>query len=125
MARDCNNLCKILQNFCDSSGQLISITKLRLWFSPNTPRRLKEQVVGIFGIPTMDRIGTYLGKPIFTKRQTAQSYQYLVDKIRLRVEGWQAKYLSMAGRATLIKASVTSILLYAMKTTLLPQKISH
>ena len=31
----------------------------------------------------------------------------------------------MAGRATLIKAFVTSIPMYAMQTTLLPQKISH
>ena len=87
----------------------MSITKLRLWFSSNTPRHLKEQVVGIFGIPTMDCIGTYLGTPIFTTCRTTQSYQYLVDKIRLRIEGWQAKYLSMADRATFIKASVTSI----------------
>ena len=31
----------------------------------------------------------------------------------------------MAGRATLIKATVASIPIYAMQTTLLPQKISH
>ena len=53
-------------NFCDSSSQLMSVTKSRLWFSPSTPRRIKEQVAGIFGIPTMDHIGTYLGTPIFT-----------------------------------------------------------
>ena len=86
---------------------------------------MKEQVVGIFGIPTTDRIGTYLGTPIFTTYCTAHSYQYLVDKICLRIEGWQTKYLSMAGRATLIKASVASIPLYDMQTMLLPQKISQ
>ena len=48
-----------------------------------------------------------------------------MDSIQSQIEGWQAKYLSMAGRATLIKASVTSILIYAMQTTFLPQKISH
>ena len=31
----------------------------------------------------------------------------------------------MAGWATLIKASITSILTYTMETTLLPQKICH
>ena len=123
--RDCKNLCQILHKFCDSSGQLMSVTKLRLWFSPSTPRRIKEQVAGIFGIPTTDRIGTYLGTPIFTSHRTTQSYQYLVDNIRSRIEGWQVKYLSMAGRATLVKASVTTIPIYAMQTTILPQKISH
>ena len=85
--RDYKNLCQILQKFCDSSGQLMSVTKSRLWFSPSTPRCIKEQVAGIFGILTIDRIGTYLGKPIFTSRHTAQSYQYLVDNIRSQIEG--------------------------------------
>ena len=103
----------------------MSATKLHIWFSPRIPRRIKDQVVGIFGISTTHRIGTYLGTPIFTTRRTTNSYQYLVDKIQKRIEGWQAKYLSMAGRATLIKATVASIPIYAMQTMLLPQKISH
>ena len=85
--RDCRNLRNILQTFCDSSGQVISVSKLKLWFSPSTPQHVKDQVARIFGIPTIDRIGTYLGTPIFTSRHTAQSYQYLVDKIHLRIEG--------------------------------------
>lgn len=59
----------------------MSVTKSRLWFPPSTPRRIKEKVAGIFGIVTTDHIGTYLGTPIFTTRSTAQSYQYLADKI--------------------------------------------
>lgn len=97
-ARDCKNLSRILQKICRSSGQIMSVTKSHLWFSPNTTRRIKEQVVGIFGIPTTDHIGTYIGTPIFTTRRTANSYQYLVDKIQMKIEGWQAKYLSMACR---------------------------
>ena len=103
----------------------MSVSKSRLWFSPHTPRRIKEQVAGILGIPTTDRIGTYLGTPIFTARCIACSYQYLVDNIQKQIEGWQAKYLLMAGRATLIKASVTSIPIYTMQTKLLHKKISH
>ena len=80
-------------------------------------------MAGILGLPTIDHIGTYLRTPIFTTRRTVRSYQYLVDTIRKRIEGWQTKYLSMAGWATLIKASITSIPTYAMQTMLLPQKI--
>nr|POE76406.1 putative ribonuclease h protein [Quercus suber] len=125
ITRDCKNLYRLLQNFRESSGQLISVNKSRTWFSPRTPRRLKEQVVRILGLPTTVHIGTYLGMPIFTTRHTTSSYQYLVDNIRKQIEGWQAKYLSMAGRATLVKAFATSIPIYAMQTTLLPQKICH
>ena len=103
----------------------MSVTKLRVWFSPRTPGRIKKQLVGILGLPTTDRIGTYLETPIFTTRRTASSYQYLVENIRKRIEEWQTKYLSMASRATFIKASITSIPTYAMQTMLLPQKICH
>ena len=103
----------------------MSVIKLRVWFSPRTPGRIKKQLVGILGLPTTDRIGTYLETPIFTTLRTASSYQYLVENIRKRIEEWQTKYLSMASRATFIKASITSIPTYAMQTTLLPQKICH
>ena len=124
-AQDCTNLSHILQQFCALSGQLVSATKSRLWFSPNTSRHRKDQVASILGVPTTDHIGTYLGTSIFTSRRTTSSYQYLVDKIRMKIEDWQTKYLSMAGRATHIKSMVSSIPIYAMQTTLLPQKISH
>nr|POF24584.1 putative ribonuclease h protein [Quercus suber] len=105
--------------------KLISVNKSRTWLSPCTPRHLKEQVAGILGLPTTDHIGTYLETPIFTTRCTASSYQYPMDNIRKRIEGWQTKYLSMPGWATLVKASATSIPIYAMQTILLPQNICH
>ena len=70
------------------------------------------------------QIGKYIGTPIFTTHRMAYAYQYLVDKIQKRIEGWQAKYVSMAGSVTLIKSSAASIPIYAMQTTLLPQKVS-
>ena len=113
-AKDCTNLNCLLLEFCTMSGQIMSAIKSKTWFSPRTPKWIKEQVAGILGLPTTDRIGSYLGTPIFSTRRTASSYRYLVDNIRKRIEGWQAKYLSMASRATLIKALVTSIPIYTM-----------
>ena len=54
--RDCKNLGRILLEFCERSGQLMSITKSKVWFSPRTPRLTKDQVAGILGLPTTDRI---------------------------------------------------------------------
>lgn len=121
----CQNLRIILQKFCLSSSQIISTHKSRIWFSPTTPWRTKALIARIFDIPTMTHIGTYLRTPIFTTRRTANAYQFVVDKIQKKIVGWQAKYLKMAGRATLIKSLVASIPIYAMQTTLLPQKVSQ
>ena len=88
-------------------------------------RRTKDLIAGIFDIPTTTQIGTYLGTPIFTTHRKANAYQYLVDKIQKKIEGWQVKYLSVAGYVTLIKSTSTSIPINAMQTTLLLQKISQ
>ena len=85
--RDYRHLNLIFQTFCASSGQIMIASKSCIWFSPRIPRSLKDQVFGIFGIPTTDRIGTYLGTPIFTTRRTMNSYQFLVDKIQKHIEG--------------------------------------
>ena len=53
-ARDCKNLGQILLRFCESSGQIMSVTKSKVWFSPRTPRHIKEQLAGILGLPTTD-----------------------------------------------------------------------
>ena len=62
-ARDCKNLNRIMMDFCAMSGQLMSVTKSKTWFSPRTPRRIKDQVAGILGLPTTDRKELILEHP--------------------------------------------------------------
>ena len=84
---ECLNPKNILQIFCKHSGKIISTQKSRLWFSRNTSRQTKELIAGIFDIPTMTQLGTYLGTPIFTTRRKASAYQYIVDNIQKKIEG--------------------------------------
>ena len=53
-AKDCTNLNRLLLEFCTMSGQIMSAIKSKTWFSPRTPRWIKEQVAGILGLPTTD-----------------------------------------------------------------------
>ena len=79
-AKDCTKLSHILQQFCAASGQLVSITKSRLWFSPNTSRHYKDLVTSILGVPTMNHIRTYLGTPILS-----------LDVLPLHINTWWTK----------------------------------
>ena len=72
----------------------------------------------------MTQLETYLVTAIFTTRQKASAYQYIVDNIQKKIKGWQAKYLSVAGWVALINSTSTLIHIHAMQTTLLSQKIS-
>ena len=60
----------------------------------------------------MTQLGSYLGTPIFTTCRQTSAYQYLVDKIHKKIEGWQAKYLSVMGRVTLINSTTISLYPY-------------
>ena len=83
---ECQNLKNILQKFCQCFGQISSTQKSCLWSSPNTSRWTKELIAGIFDIPTMTQLETYLVTAIFTTRQKASAYQYIVDNIQKRLK---------------------------------------
>ena len=55
------------------------------------PGVLKNRLLIFFYIPTTTPISTYLGTPSFTTCQKANAYQYLIDKIQKKIEGWQVK----------------------------------
>lgn len=66
-------------------------------------------------------LGTYLGVPTINGRTSKREYQYLVDKINNKLSGWKTKMLSLAGRATLIQASLSSTPYYTIQTSKLPR----
>ena len=78
-------------------------------------------ISGILSMSTTNKIGTYLCGPIFTSWRQATSFQFIIDKIRDKIERWQIRYLLVAGRVTLIKSTTNTILIYSIQTTLLPE----
>ena len=119
----CFHLKDILDKFCSCSGQLIGTPKSKLFFSSNLRCQDKDCIYGILSVSTIKQIGTYLGTPIFTSRRKVISYQFIIDKIRKKIEGWQTRYLFVPGRVMLIKSTTNTISIYSMQTTLLCEKL--
>lgn len=56
-------------------------------------------------------------------RQTKRDFVGIIDRIKQRLYDWKASTLSMAGRTTLARSVISSILYYSMKSTRIPRAI--
>lgn len=60
----------------------------------------------------------YLGVPLLHKRIPSTTEQFIGDLVRKKLNGWDAKKLSMTGRVTLAKVVLVAILNYFMNTAI-------
>lgn len=111
---------RVLCDFFGESGQKVNIAKSRVWFSPNTPTQLSNQIVLEMGIPKTTCIGTYLGLPLQPRRLKINDMQFVLDKVKRRIGGWQHKLLSKASKLVLLQSVARTIPAYPMYSVVLP-----
>jgi hypothetical protein len=117
---DCSFLQNLLQQSFHHRGQIVSLNKSKVMFSYNTRQTTHSFIQGLLNIPLTTEFGRYHGVPLFTKRRTQSAYQFILDRISNRTQGWQSKFLNMAGRFTLIKSVTSSLPSHLMQTSLIP-----
>jgi hypothetical protein len=111
----------VLDLYCASSGQLVSEAKSSVFFSPNTRVEVREEICSKLNIVTESSSDKYLGLPALVGVDRSDSFQYLIDRIIKRINGWNEKLLSMGGKEILLKAIAQSIPVYAMSVFNLPK----
>jgi len=114
---------KCLLEFCQASGQKISLEKSKVYFSPNTNAATIAEICSILNMPATADFGRYLGVPTLHGRVTNAHYQDVIKRVENRLAGWKAKCLSMAGRLTLIQSTINAIPAYVMQTARLPRSV--
>ena len=112
-----------LRRFCLASGQKISLPKSRVYFSKNVDSVAQQAISMALNIEATDDLGLYLGMPTLTSSVTKEKFQYICERIDRRLMGWKTKYLSLAGRITLAKSTLTTLANYPMQATKLPRSI--
>lgn len=112
-----------LSRFCNASGQKVNLAKSRVYFSKNVDPSDQVNICMQLGMESTLDLGTYLGMPTLTSRVTRDTYAHLCAKVDRRLSGWKSKYLSLAGRITLVKSTLSSIATYSMQTAKLPRHI--
>lgn len=105
---------KILQDYCQASGQMINLDKSNLFFSINTPEDIRTDVALRLGIREVGNPGNYLGLPVLWDSSKQQALAFVKDIVGQKVMGWKRKSLSFAGREVMIKAVINAIPTYSM-----------
>ena len=98
--------------------------KSSIFFSPSTDVNMKAEVCSRLEIVTEAFNDKYLGLPTTLGLDKADSFQYLIDWLVLRLNGWKERCLSSGGKEILIKSVAQAVPTYAMSVFKIPKKIA-
>lgn len=116
-----DSITSILDLFCKSSGQKLSVEKTRIYFSKNVHWNVRCEISERFGFARTEDLGKYLGVPLLHKKMSKDTYRGIIERADRRLSMWKAKNLSFAGRVTLTKSVLAALPSYVMQSTILPR----
>lgn len=119
----CKDIMEALTEFCKLSGQTMNLSKSKMFVSPNIPGYKARRLSNFCGIGLTNDLGKYLGVPLLHKRTNRDHFKHIIEKTHNRLAGWKSNTLLLAGRATLIQASSSTIPNYTMQTMHLPTNV--
>jgi hypothetical protein len=84
---------------------------------------LRAEICEALHINTEALSDKYLGLPTIVRADRSDSFEHLIERIILRINGWKEKLLSIAGKEILLKAVAQAISVYAMSVFLIPKGV--
>ncbi|KAL0446234.1 UNVERIFIED_CONTAM: putative ribonuclease H protein [Sesamum latifolium] len=84
---------------------------------------VKEHLANLMGMRLEERHNKYLGLPTTVGRSKREVFQHVKEQVWVKLQDWQAKNLSQAGKVTLIKSVIQSIPTFVMSCFRLPINI--
>ncbi|XP_013745364.2 uncharacterized protein LOC106447969 [Brassica napus] len=110
----------ILQQYETASGQSINTAKSSITFSKKAPGNLKAGIKDCLHIQREGGVGKYLGLPEHFGRRKRDLFTSIVDRIKQKASGWSNRFLSTAGKMTMIKSVLSPVPSHAMTCFKLP-----
>lgn len=114
---------QILKRYSLASGQRINFQKSSIYFGKHITKRRREEIKAKLGIENTGGKGFYLGVPESFGGPNVSLLSYLNENMEQRVQGWQTKFLSLAGKDVLLKAVAMALPTYTMACFLIPKTI--
>ncbi|KAL0300247.1 UNVERIFIED_CONTAM: hypothetical protein Sangu_2503500 [Sesamum angustifolium] len=100
---------QMLEIYAQALGQAINLNKSFVVFSRNVNVALQDLLANSLGNRRVDQHYLYLGLPSIMGKSQKAIFSSLRDKVWNRINGWNERMLSQAGKGMLIKAVLQSI----------------
>lgn len=117
-----NNLKSLIDEFCTLSGQNLNAEKCSIIFSDKITSNRRRTILSDTGFREDHLPLIYLGVPLFRGRPLVEYFTFLEDNIKDRIQGWARKYLSMAGRVTLVNSVLNTTGIHSFMVLPVPKK---
>nr|XP_023894138.1 uncharacterized protein LOC112006071 [Quercus suber] len=123
--QECRKVMEILATYERVSGQRLNREKTALFFSKSTALEHQSQIMDELGVSKLKQYEEYLGLPAMVGRHKKASFGKIKQRVWKRLQGWEGKLLSQAGREVLIKSVIQAIPTYTMSCFKFPITLCH
>ena len=117
---ECDKVIDLLFEYETVSGQKVNRDKTPLIFSGSVDEESRQIIKDILGVGKEHNYEKYLGLPSLIGRRKKASFNYIKERVWMKLQGWEGKLLSQARREVLIKTVIQAIPTYAMGYFKLP-----
>lgn len=102
--QDAKRIEECLDKYMPWSGQKINFSKSSIHFSKNFQGPAMLQIMDQLHLKKLPAKAKHSGLPLLIPRSKAKALDEVKSRLLKKMEGWKAKVLSQAGRATMITA---------------------
>lgn len=121
--KNSTSLLKIFNEYGEASGQVINFDKSSITFGSRVYQQTRDQAMRTLQIPNIGGGGKYLGIPEQFGRRKKEMLQYISKSVQKKINGWQNKFLTTAGKENLIKSVAFAMPIYSINVFELPIKL--
>ena len=115
----------LLNKYEEASRKKVNRSKTSLFFSNSVLEKVKHGIKVKLGVSEITHYEKYLGLPSLVGKRKKESSNFIKEKVRRKLQGWEAKLLYQAGREVLLKAVIQAIPTYTMGCFKLPVSLCN
>ena len=123
--QECRAIQEVLDEYALASGQQVNFSKSDIVFSRGVSESNQLSLATILGVSIVPKHEKYLGLSTVVGRNRTETFAYIREQLSQKLEGWQGKLLSGAGRDILIRVVAQALPSYSMSCFLLPKSFCN